>query len=478
MIRVLRSIAAAFCVLVFATAAGAQSEDVGTGASATATYGSVSQGFGPYPWNDFGIEASASVGQGVLNVTTGGATTFKLPAGTVTPSETFIPGATTLNLGYTPNWTGSFSAAPAATGKLNSSFVYNLGPLGSGSDTILNVSVPVLGLATGHLTSSLNAPIVSPPVTASQTTSTFPVGFGVTAKAQVCFIVCATVASASISFNVSAQTSQTVVAAPSVVYGDLEWVSTTQTYSSSDTFTFVNGLPTGPGNSGKIPNVFEGATGLSLTSGQTFYYNFLPVVELTMPVVNSAQLGVPASITASYEILGAGGSETFPLGDLYELSTGATEFDFNPTFDGDEFYSIPLIYTLPPCNTPVIACPGAEYETPSASSGIPSITMTTGGGTVPSGMGPDGCLTLTGCELEPTEGPGIPTNGYQGGNLGDLFPNTNVLCAPPAGVPPGTVGTCTAQVNTMGPTPEPGTFVLWGIGLLGLGMLTRRKLCS
>ena len=477
MSKTLASITTVFCVLLFATAASAQSENVGTGASATATYGSVSQSFGPFPWNDFGIEASANVGQGVLNVTTGGATTFNLPAGSVTPSEFFTPGVTTLNLGYTPNWTGSFSAAPAATGNLNSSFVYNLGPLGSGSDTILNVSVPVLGLGTGHVGSSLNTPIVSPPVIASQTTSTFPVGFGVTAKAQVCFIVCATVASASLSFNVSAQTSQTVIATPTVTYGDLVWESLTPTYSASDTFSFVTGMPTGHGNSGNIANVFEGLTGgLTPASGQTIYYNFLPVVELDMPVVNSAQVAVPASITASYEIFGAGSSETFPLGDLYELSTGATEFDFNPTFNGNEFYSIPLIYTE---TCAAIACFPPTYETPSAGSGIPSITMTTGGGTVPSGTGPDGCLTLVGCDLNIPSGEGIPTGYGINPQGGGPFPNPNDPCEPVGvALPPGY--TCQGNVTTMGPgpTPEPGTFVLWGIGLLGLGMLTRRKLCS
>lgn len=467
MSRILRSITTAFCVLVFAMAASAQVVTVNTTAGATAIYGSVSQSFGPFPFSDFGIEASANVGQGILNVTTGGTTTFKLPPGSVTSSEFFTPGVTTLNLGYTPNWAGSFSAAPAATGNLSSGFYYNLGPLGSGTDNILSASVPVLGLGTGHLTSSLNngSPATE---TISQTTSTLPVGFGVTAKAQVCFFVCATVASASLSLSVSAQTSQTVSASPTVKYGDLVWETLgSPSYSPSDSFTMVTG------SSGNIANTFEGLTGgLHPTSGQTVYFNFLPVVYLTMPVSNSAELSVPASITASYEILGAGGSETFPLGDLYDLSTGATEFDFDANFYGSEFYDIPLIYTE---TCAAVACFPPTFETPS--SGSP-VGMTTGGGTVPSGTGPCGA-TLTGCILNVPGEPGATPGGYGyvNGNLGDLFPNTGDPCEP-AGVALPTGYTCQGGVTTMGPTPEPGTFVLWGIGLLGLVMLTRRKLCS
>src|ERR1700693_542683 len=131
MSSVLRSIAAVCGLLLLGVAASAQSEAVGTSASESATYGTVSQNAGPFPWSDLGITASASVSQGGLDVSTGGSTTFELTP-TVTAGESFMAGSTVLNLGYTPSWTGTFSSATAANGNLNSNFVYNIGPF-SGS---------------------------------------------------------------------------------------------------------------------------------------------------------------------------------------------------------------------------------------------------------------------------------------------------------------------------------------------------------
>ena len=98
---------------------------VDTTASATASYSTYSQTAGPFPWSDLGIDATASVSAGSLNVATGGSTSYAL-ATTITGGETFTPGSTMLQLGYTPGWTGSLSGA--ANGDLNSKFVYNIGP--------------------------------------------------------------------------------------------------------------------------------------------------------------------------------------------------------------------------------------------------------------------------------------------------------------------------------------------------------------
>lgn len=459
----LRTACATICLLLAAATASAQTESVGTSASETAAYGTASQGFGPFPWSDLGITASASVTPGTLSVQTGGSTSFDLPAGTVTPGEFFNPGSTTLNLGYTPGFAGSsISGAPAASGNLNSSFVYNLGPLGSGTVPIVNATVPVVGLGTANLNSGLNSGIGI--ASLSQSTSTAPAGLTLTAQAQVCFIVCATVASASISFDVQGQTSQNVLATPTATYGDLVWESTTQTYSPTDSFTFVAGA------GGDIANVFKAPTGLSLTSGETFYYNFLPVVQVNMPVVNTAEVAVPASITASYDILGAGGSETFPLGDLYSLATGGG-FDFNPEFFGSEFYSIPLVYTA--CQPNTIAC-FPSYEVP----GGGGSTTTNGGGTVPGDMGPNGCLVIIDCVNNVPLNP--PTTGG-GGNGGPLGPGpmfNNPDPCEPAGVallPGYTCNTTLTQTPGM-PTAEPNSGGLLTIGVLALGIVWRRRL--
>jgi hypothetical protein len=465
MSRILRSVVAGICLLIFAAAAHAQTEVVGTSASETAAFGTAGQTFGPFPWSALGITASASVTPGTLDVQTGGSTSFNLPSGAVTPGESFVPGSTVLDLGYTPGFKGSsISGAPAASGTLSSAFQYNLGPLGSGTVPLVNATVPVLGLGTANVNTDLDNGLGVAAL--SQATGTAPAGLTLNAQAQVCFIVCATVASASISFDVSGQTSQNVIATPTVTYGDYVWESKTQTWSSSAVFV--------PGAAGEIANVFTDPSGLGLTNGQTFYFNFLPAVQVNMPVVNTAEVAVPASITASYDIFGFGGSETWPLGNLYSLSTGGS-FDFNPTFNGSEFYSIPLVYE----NNP--NCLPGEVCSPFFNVGPGGPTTTNGGGTVPGGSGPDGCGSiLLDCNINVPDNPPTP-DGYS--NTPPILPgptfNSPDPCEP-AGValPPG--ATCNTIVNqTTGiPTPEPGGVALLGLGLVGLAIMSRRRLCS
>jgi hypothetical protein len=465
-----RFLTAACCFLLLAIAANSQTVTVDTGASETATYGITSQSAGPFPWSDLGITASASVTPGVLNVTTGGSTKFKLDS-TVTAGESFVAGSTVLNLGYTPSWTGTFKSDTAANGSLSSNFVYNIGPF-SGSTNLLNVGLNVPGSTMGNLASSLNNTVVSPPVVNSSSVSGpgITAGFGV--QAQACFIVCATVASANVSFHVGTQIQQNIVAAPSVVYGDLVWESTSQTYSASDHPTFV------AGSLGNIANVFSAPpASLGLTSGQTFYYNFLPVVELAMPVINQAQVNVPASISASYEIFGFGGSESWPLGDLYTLNTGAESFDFNANFNADTFYSVPLDYQAGTCIR--VACFGATYTVPGDITGNP--VSTPKGGSTPGSTGPCGGSSLD-CNVNVIPGPGS-TGGYGNPNLGPLFPgdpdpgNNPPICGP---VGTAFAGECINKVNQTPntPTPEPGGGVLLAVGLLGLVALTGRRLAA
>jgi hypothetical protein len=466
--RIPRVVVASIYLLVFGVAAHAQTVDVGTGASETAAYGSAGQNFGPWPWSALGVTASSSVSPGTLNVQTGGSTAFNLPSGTVTSGESFVPGSTVLNLGYTPGFTGSsISGAPAASSNLNANLVYNLGPFGSGTDNLLNVTTPVVGLGTANINNGLNNGIGISSL--SQTTTGASGGLTLSAQAQACFIFCVTVASVSASFDVSAQTSQTVIATPTVTYGDLVWESTTQTYSASDGPVFV------PGVGGSIANTFTAPpASLGLTNGETFYYNFLPAVEVNMPVDNTAEVAVPASITASYDVLGISGSETWPLGNLYSYTTGGG-FDFNPDFYAGNFYSIPLVYGAPYCPPAGIACFGATYTVPGG--GGNPVSNPSGG--IPSDMGPNGCGdVIIGCNVNVPNGPGTTGNPPPPTDPGPMFNNPTDPCEP-VGVALLPGETCKQTFNQMPltPTPEPEGIALLAIGLVGLAIMSRRRLC-
>ena len=465
----MRSVRACLVVAIpllgVAAVASAQTITDGTGASEVVSFGSVSQSGGPFPWSDLGITANANVTPGTLNVQTGGSTAFKLTT-TFTAGQVLTAGDP-FNVGYNPGWTGQFNSAPAASGGFSSQFVYNLGPF-SGSETILNVPLSVPGATTGHLSSSLNSSIFSPPVSVSQNVGGPGVSLTATLKAQGCFIVCVTVASASLGFNVGTQIQQSILAQPIIQYGDIVWESTTPTYSASDHPTFV------PGFSGSVMNTLAAPSGLA--TGDTFYFNVLPAIQLNMPVIDSADVAVPASITASWDIFGAGGSENWPLGDLYELG-GAGEFDFNPEFYGSEFYSLPLIYTSAYCAQ--IACFPATYTVPGSGSGNPVNTPTGGG--VPGDSGPCGADTLVTCGLTVTPTPGNDT-GYGNMPTNPLFPPGD--CGPAGALgPAGYPWSDYCYNNDLPPTlqtsqtvPEPDTLALLALGSLGVFLQSRRRL--
>jgi hypothetical protein len=407
----------ALVIVAAAPAVNAQTVNVGTSSSVTASYGPTSQTLGPFPWSDLGVNAVASIAPGDLTLTTGGATGFNL-ATTLTAGEVIAPG-TTFNVGYTPGWSGNFSAA-AASGNINSNFVYNIGPI-SGSDNILNANVSGGGSPSANLASSLNAGT-------AQTVSAFANGSGPSANvgytlaAQACVIECVTLASASIALTVGTQVQHSVSVTPTVTYGDLVWISTTPGYSASAPQAFITGT------GGSVSNPLGNLSALGLANGQRFYYNILPEVELSMPISAAAELALPASITASYNVLGVGGSQSFPLGNLYTLDTGSESFDFDATFHNNDYYSIPLDYTACPPNL----ARGCSSEAVVAATYVDQLG-TLGSGDVPN---TGTCGTASDCSITLPGGPGI-VGGYGTGNLGPLIPgdpSNGDVCAGPGTV--------------------------------------------
>ncbi len=408
-----RSALWALLVVAAVPAVNAQTVNVGTSASVTATYGAASQTIGPFPWSDLGVNATASITPGDLTLTTGGATSFDLDT-TLTPGEKIATG-TVFNVGYTPGWTGSFSAAPA-NGSINSDFVYNIGPI-SGSDNILNANVQGGGSPSANLGSALNAGT-------GQTVSSFANGSGpgasagYTLSAQSCFIGCVTLASASVALNIGTQVEHSVSVTPTVTYGNLVWLSTTPGYSTSAPQAFI------AGSGGSVADPLGNVSSLGLVNGQRFYYNILPEVEITMPISAQAQLALPASISASFNVLGVGGSKSFPLGNLYSLNTGSEAFDFSATFHNNDYYSIPLDYLGCSGNLTGV-CGGAIVAGTYAGQ-----LGTLGSGDVPT---TGTCGTATDCTVALPGGPGT-VGGYGTGGLGPLIPgdpSNGDVCAGP-----------------------------------------------
>jgi len=417
---------------------------VTTNGSGTATYPGVSVGGGPYPWSDFGLSASISATPAPLTATVGGSTSYSFL--TNLSAANFNSGSTDLQLGYTPGaWSGSLTTG--ATGGVDASFNYNVGPI-VGSDPILNANPgvslsgnlgPALGSGgTGQVGGSAAAPLGS----LSQTWA---------AQACVPILGCATVASISVGIDVGAQVGQQVSWTPTVTYGDLVWYSQTQTYSTADNPEFVQG------NSGTVDNLLGNVStpNFSVLSG-VYYLNFLPVVMLSMPISNEVDTSVPVDLDINGEILGTNYQWLFPLGTLFDLPTGTQTIDFDATWYGPQFYSIPL-ETVSSC--PSLACAFIFYFTSipqgdglgTGDGGIPDPVF----GSFNGGSWPDGMIG----------GPG--TSGQ-----GPLFPYGTCLTRPcSSDNPPISSVSFDGVITTV---PEPGSLVLLMASLLGFAAVRPR----
>lgn len=446
---------AGLVLTALAQGANAQALTVTTDSSVTAPFIPALQNVGPFPWSDLGITGTAVVAPGAVTVATGGSTSFAFGS-TVSAGEHMQAGTTAFTIGYASDWTGEIVSAPTS-GSLSSNLVYKFGPI-SGSATLLNEPVNGTAGPAQSLASSLNNGTGIPVGTSASGTGP-SISPGYQLKAEACAIVCVTLASAGVNVNVGTAIQQSSSVAPTVTYGSLVWSSLTPGSPGAGE-VFV------PGTGGTITAPFIAPpASLGITTGQHFYYNILPVVELELPITSQAELDVPASITASYEILGIGGSKSWPLGNLYSLNTGTETADVNETFDAPDYYSIPLEYGYAPCLA--LVCEPSYFVPPDI---IGQAVQLNDGG-VPADSGPCGG-TLIDCTIAGTGGTPT-TGGYGNSNLGPLIPGD-----PSTGDVCGSAGTAYAGecINTVTLTtvPEPDSLLLFGIGLAGLGLVTHR----
>ena len=403
---------------------------VNTNGSSTISYPFFSQSAGPFPWTDIGIKVGAGVTPGSLTANVGGSTAFSFDT-SLTNGQAFTPNSTVIDLGYNPAWTGSVSTQ--ANGNLNSQLAFNIGPI-SGSIPIakLNLNTGV----NGNLGLSLNSSSLG---SASHSVSSPTIKFGGTLEAPF------DIARLTMSLNFSAQLKQTVAWNPTVTYGDLVWYSTSQSLTATDNPTFV------AGSGGHILDTFTAPpASLGLNPGDTFYMNILPTVELSMPVGNEADIGIPVSFDVNGQVFGNHFDYLFPLGDLYDLSSGNNEVNFNGTWYGNQFYSLAIDFDSS-CPIPGVPCT-SSYVGPTGSD--------PGGGNngIPDNVLPP--INLTGGNWpDGASGPGTTPNG-------PLFPNGNCSFD----------GTVCFNTLTFTGTPEPGSLMLLLSGTLGLaGFLRRRR---
>lgn len=442
-----QTLVVALAVLICAAAASGQTNiSVTTNAQGTSGYTSLSAGAGPFPFSNFGVQANSTISFGsvtlfpVPTVTPGtslsinGSTLFQVP--TFTPG-THIDTFSTMNIGYTPSWTSGTITANANV-SASAGFQYNIGPF-SGSKNIYNQSLSATAsanlLSGGSLTSGI--------ATASATGQNFSASYSLSALA----------ASASASLVAGGNLQTTVNStSPNVQYGYYTWVSSDGTFSAGDTLTWnaVNGGPL----------TFQFPSPGSGSNNDPIFFNFLPGVQFDMSVSPSATFSVPASGNLSAEAFGDTlASYTFPIGTPFTENDNANPVDYFFTWAAGQYASIPTVFHY--CNLPNTGCDYFNVQGNSllfANNFLPdSPPLNFTGGATFGGWNPSlGFNPMLPFACDPSTGQCFLSN------------DTNMPIGP---------GSVTFNVTPLNPTqtPESGTLLLFGTGLLSLGATLRRR---
>lgn len=432
--------ALSFAALVLAVPASSPAQtsiNVGTSATGSASYNPFSASGGPFPFTNFGVQASANLGGTNVDLNLGGLTNFLLPQ--FTNGQILAPGGAGAAVGYTPNWNGSLLAS--STLAANATFVYNIGPF-SGSNTIYNQNL------TNPLGGNLASGGALVAGASSNTSNGNLFNFGYTAGAPF--------ASASATIDVGLQYQSSLNWNPATSYGVNSWISTTPQGAAIDS---ASSAVSGGGLNYTIP------TALGFTNGEQLYLNLQPTVNLNMTIDPNSAISTPISGNLNVQAFGdTVANYNFPIADPFSLPINYAPWDAAATWDSSTVLSIPVVYASI-FNANGISCPagalcsGFVVDDPSSTFQVPTI-------------GNGGLNNLTG---------GTGSGGWNpvvnGGGLVPNFcdPLNNTCYAsndPGAPVGQGTVMTNVTQITT---TPEPDTLALFSSGLVAVALVQLRR---
>lgn len=397
----------------------------------TASWDTASTNVGPWPFSNFGVQASDSLGL-LASASTSGSTTFQAPS--FTPGEVLAVGSS-VNYAYTPNWIGGSIGSNAGL-SASASFNYSIGPF-SGSKSIFDAT----------LNTAANGTLGGGATLTGGTVSGTAVGpsrnFGLTASA--------TLASASVGVNVGVNLNTTLSYAPTVQYGYYEWVNTTGGYSASDALTW-HGVSSGPLNI----NLAQGLAGQAHAA--TFYLNFAPAVLVDMPITPTSSVTLPVSGNLNVSVFGQTlVDKSIPLGSLTAYTENYQTWDNSLDFTG-KYYSVEL--------TTHQTCPNCANYTVDGSSPLSATKLN------PPGGGGSGGLT------------GGSGSGSWDGSF-SLTPMVPGVCDPATGQcyasndPNLPVGSGATLTTTDTPVPLPGTLGLLTVAcalLMATRWLSPRRL--
>jgi hypothetical protein len=330
----LRALPAAFILLLASGLARGQAyltQAIDTTALNTATYDTLSGNAGPFPFKNFGVQATDSLGL-LVAASVNGSTTFTFP--TFTPGQTLAVGST-FNYAYNPSWSGGSIGANAGL-SASASFNYNLGPFSGSSsifDTALNASANGNIAGGSTLTGS----------TANGTAYGPTYNFGLSESAIA--------ASASVGVNVGVKLQTAISYSPTVQYGYYTWVNTTGTYSASDVLTW-HGV-----SGGALSYDFDD-TLPSQAGASTFFVNFAPGVQVDLPITPTSTVQLPVSGELNVSILGQTiVDDSVPLGTISAYTADYDTWDDDMDFTG-KYYSLELTAADECNNYAYVANPG------------------------------------------------------------------------------------------------------------------------